>query len=34
MTPTSLVPQEVEPVGVKYEDLCQKMVELSFEKFN
>lgn len=33
MTPTSLVPQEAESIGIKYEDLCQKVVELSLIKF-
>ena len=29
MTPTSLVPQEAAQVGLSYEDLCEKIVELS-----
>lgn len=33
MTPTSLVPQEAESIGIKYKDLCQKVVELSLIKF-
>lgn len=33
MTPTSLLPQEAEAVGIGYPDLCEKIVELSLEKY-
>lgn len=33
MTPTSLLPQEAAAVGVDFEALCEKIVELSFEKY-
>lgn len=32
MTPTSLVPQEAAAVGMDYEELCQRIVDLSFKK--
>ncbi len=32
MTPTSLVPQEAAAIGVDYEALCQRIVDLSLEK--
>ena len=32
MTPTSLLPQEAAQVGMTYEDLCEKIVELSLNK--
>lgn len=32
MTPMSLLPQEAAVVGVTYEDLCEKIIELSLEK--
>jgi D-alanine-D-alanine ligase len=31
MTPTSLIPQEAAAVGIGYEDLCEKIIELSFK---
>ena len=34
MTPTSLLPQEVAAAGIKYGDLCEKIIELSFERFS
>ena len=34
MTPTSLVPQEAAAVGYSYNDLCEKIIELSLEKYN
>ncbi len=34
MTPTSLVPQEAEAVGISYEDLCEKIVEDGLTHFN
>lgn len=33
MTPTSLLPQEAAVVGLDFEALCEKIVELSFEKY-
>lgn len=33
MTPTSLLPQETAVVGVSYEDLCQKIIDISLERF-
>jgi len=34
MTPTSLIPQEAAAVGISYEDLCEKLIELSLKKYN
>lgn len=33
MTPTSLVPLEAKTIGIEYPDLCQKMIDLSMEKY-
>jgi len=33
MTPTSLIPQEAAAVGISYEDLCEKLIELSLRKY-
>ena len=33
MTPTSLVPQEAQVVGMSYDQLTQKLVDLSMEKY-
>ncbi len=33
MTPTSLLPQEAAAVGISYPDLCEKIVELSLDKY-
>ena len=33
MTPTSLVPQEAAAAGYSYADLCEKIIELSMEKY-
>ena len=33
MTPTSLLPQETAVVGVSYDDLCQKIIDISLERF-
>jgi len=33
MTPTSLVPQEAAAVGISYEELCERIIELSLEKY-
>ena len=34
MTPTSLLPQEAAVEGMDYPTLCDKIVELSLEKYN
>jgi len=33
MTPTSLVPQEAAAAGISYEDLCERIIELSLKKY-
>ena len=33
MTPTSLVPQEAAAAGISYEDLCERIIALSMEKY-
>ncbi|MCR5785817.1 MAG: D-alanine--D-alanine ligase [Eubacterium sp.] len=33
MTPTSLLPQEAKVLGISYEDLCEKIIKLSLEKY-
>lgn len=33
MTPTSLVPQEAAAVGMSYDALCEKIIELSLQKY-
>ena len=33
MTPTSLLPQQAAAVGIIYDDLCEKIIELSLEKY-
>ena len=33
MTPTSLLPQEAQAVGVSFEQLCEKLIELSLKKY-
>lgn len=33
MTPTSLLPQEAAAIGIDYPSLCEKIVELSLEKY-
>lgn len=33
MTPTSLLPQEAQAVGMSFEDLCQRIVEISLDKW-
>ncbi len=33
MTPTSLLPQEAAAEGVSYADLCEKIIEISLEKY-
>lgn len=32
MTPTSLIPQEAAAIGISYEDLCEKIIEISLKK--
>ena len=34
MTPTSLMPQEAAAVGVDYETLCQKVIDLALKDVN
>ena len=34
LTPTSLIPQEAAAVGIDYDELCQRLVELSFNKYD
>lgn len=34
MTPTSLLPQEAQAIGMSFEELCEKIIELSFEKYS
>ncbi len=33
MTPTSLLPQEAAAVGISFEDLCERIVRISLEKY-
>ena len=33
MTPTSLLPQEAQAVGVGFEELCEKLIEISLKKY-
>lgn len=33
MTPTSLVPQEALALGISFEDLCETLIRVSFEKY-
>lgn len=33
MTATSLLPQEAQAVGIGYEELCEKLIEISFDKY-
>lgn len=33
MTPTSLLPQEAQAVGVNFEQLCQQLIEISLKKY-
>ncbi|MEG1754261.1 MAG: D-alanine--D-alanine ligase, partial [Christensenella sp.] len=33
MTPTSLIPQEAAAVGISYEELCTRVIELSLAKY-
>lgn len=34
MTPNSLMPQEAAAVGISYAQLCEKIIEVSFDKYN
>jgi D-alanine-D-alanine ligase len=34
MTPTSLLPQEAQAVGMNFNELCEKIIELSLKKYN
>lgn len=34
MTPTSLLPQEANVVGINYGELCEKIIEVSLKKYN
>lgn len=34
MTPTSLLPQEAQAVGMSFEELCEKIIEVSFDKYS
>lgn len=33
MTPTSLLPQEAQAIGIDFENLCEKIIEISLEKY-
>ena len=33
MTPTSLLPQEAQAVGVEFEDLCEQLIEISLKNY-
>lgn len=33
MTPTSLLPQEAQAVGMNYEELCESLIKISFKKY-
>lgn len=33
MTATSLLPQEAQAVGISYEELCEKLIQISFERY-
>ena len=34
MTPTSLLPQEAAAAGMSFEDLCEKIIEVSLARGN
>jgi D-alanine-D-alanine ligase len=34
MTATSLLPQEAKAIGISYEELCEKLIEISLRKYN
>ena len=33
MTPTSLLPQEAQAIGMNFEELCEKIIEISLKKY-
>lgn len=33
MTPTSLIPQEAKVIGISYPQLCEKLIEVSLDKY-
>ena len=33
MTPTSLLPQEAQAVGMSYDELTQKIIDISLQKY-
>ena len=33
MTPTSLLPQEAQVVGVNFNELCEKLIQISMDKY-
>ena len=33
MTPTSLLPQEAQVVGVNFNELCEKLIQISLDKY-
>ena len=33
MTPTSLLPQEAAAIGISFDDLCLKIIEVSMRKY-
>ena len=34
MTPTSLLPQEAAAIGMSFEDLCEKLIDVSLARYN
>ena len=34
MTPTSLLPQEAETIGIRYSNLCEEIIQLSLERYD
>ncbi len=34
MTPTSLLPQEAQAIGISYSNLCEEIIQISMERFN
>ena len=33
MTPTSLLPQEAQVIGMNFEQLCEKLIQVSLKKY-
>jgi len=33
MTPTSLLPQEAKAIGIDFDSLCEKIIEISLKKY-